>query len=214
MTSSLHHAIRLTTASAIALGGLVTLGTSAQAASTAVPYECRTWVQGNTHPVYDYERGFDVTVPATVRAGKRFRATYDPDPITAFAEYNEIVNDVRIAYRIPEGTKVRRVRLTGGSGLGDSDVRVRVRGRDIVVSASGPFQGGVEFDLPTLKVVYKAPRTTGPLNFVSGGSSYEDPGFYWYRYQPILDEWGPFECFPDPAKPETVLASTQVKKHK
>ncbi|MEV5144987.1 hypothetical protein [Streptomyces sp. NPDC052727] len=212
MSSSRHHVIRLTTASAIALGGVMSLGTSAHAANVDVPYECRTYVQGNTHPVYDYKRGFDVTVPASVHAGKKFQATYDPAPITAFAQYNKTVTDVRVAYRIPEGAKVKKLRLTGGSGLGDSVLDVKVEGQDIVVSASGPFEGGVEFDLPTLKVSYKAPKDAGTLNFGPGGSSYEKPGFYWYRYQPILDEWGPFECFPDPAKPQTVLASTQVEK--
>ncbi|MFK4148017.1 hypothetical protein [Streptomyces sp. NPDC004065] len=212
MTSSRQHVIRLTTASALALGAVTSLGTSAHAANVDVPYECRTYVQGNTHPVYDYRRGFDVTVPSSVRAGKKFQATYDPAPITAFAQYNKTVTDVRVAYRIPDGAKVKKVRLTGGSGLGHSTLKVKVEGKDIVVSASGPFEGGVEFDLPTLKVVYKAPKATGTLNFGPGGSSYEKPGFYWYRYQPILDEWGPFQCFPDPAKPPTVLASTQVKK--
>ncbi|MBT2675892.1 hypothetical protein J7E95_34880 [Streptomyces sp. ISL-14] len=212
MTTSRQQAIRLTTASALALAGIMSLGTSAHAANVDVPYECRTWVLGNSHPVYDYKRGFDVTVPASIRAGKQFQATYDPAPITAFAEYNKIVKDVRVAYRIPEGAKVKKVKLTGGSGLGDSALKVKVEGADIVVSASGPLAGGVEFDLPTLKVTYKAPTTTGTLNFGPGGSSYEQPGFYWYRYQPTLDEWGPFECFPDPAKPQTVLASTQVEK--
>ncbi|KOU63454.1 dehydratase [Streptomyces sp. MMG1533] len=212
MTSLGQQGIRLTTAAGLALAGIVSLSGSAHAATVAVPYECRTWVQGNTHPVYDYQRGFDVAVPASVRPGERFQATYDPAPITAFAEYNKTVTDVRVAYRIPAGAKVKHVKLTGGSGLGDSTLSVKVEGEDITVSASGPLEGGVEFDLPTLKVTYKAPKDTGTLNFVPGGSSYEQPGFYWYRYQPILDEWGPFECFPDPAKPQTVLASTQVKK--
>lgn len=212
MTSLVQQGIRLTTAAGLALAGIVSLGGSAYAADVAVPYECRTWVLGNTHPVYDYARGFDVTVPASVKAGGHFKATYDPAPITAFAEYNKTVTDVRVAYRIPAGAKVKHVELTGGSGLGDSTLKAEVKGTDIIVSASGPFEGGVEFDLPTLKVAYKAPKVTGTLNFGPGGSSYEQPGFYWYRYQPILDEWGPFECFPDPAKPETVLASTQVEK--
>jgi len=206
-------ALRLSVVPAIALtSGMVTAGGADAAASVSVPYECRTYVQGNTHPVLDYARGFAVTAPATVRKHDRFDVTYDADPITAYAEYNKIVTNVKFAYRIPAGLAVKKLRLSGGSGLGTSKNKVKVQGDDIVQTSSGPFEGGVPFDLPTLKVTFKAKTKDVDVAYTVGGSSYADPGFYWYRYQPILKEWGGFECFPDPAKPTAVLATTHVKK--
>jgi dehydratase len=201
------------------LASLGAAGTGASAAATAAPvtksstvaYDCRTTVQQGFHPVA-YSRGFDVTAPASVTVGSEFDVTFDPAPITAYAEYNKTVTDVQVAYQIPKNAKVKSYTLTGGSGLGRSFSWVEKRDGSLVVRTSGPFTGGVEFDLPTLAVHFKADKSVGTVSFVSGGKSYEEPGFSWFRHQPILDEWGPFQCFPDAAQPVVELAAVQITK--
>ncbi|MEU7650537.1 hypothetical protein AB0C42_11285 [Micromonospora taraxaci] len=208
---------------AVALSGvLASVGvanTSAGAATPPAPvtthstvaYDCRTTVQQGFHPVV-YSRDFDVTAPASVAAGAEFDVTLDPTPITAYAEYNQTVTDVQVAYAIPRDAKVKSYSLVGGSGLGAAFTWVEERDGALVVRSSGPFTGGVEFDLPSLAVHLKAGKKAGAVVFAPGGRSYVEPGFGWFRYQPILNEWGPFQCFPDPALPPVELARVTVTK--
>ncbi|MFG2110803.1 hypothetical protein [Micromonospora chersina] len=184
-------------------------GTATATTSSTVAYDCRTTVQQGFHPVA-YSRGFDVTAPEAVTAGAEFDVTFDPTPITAFAQYNKTVTDVQVAYRIPTNAKVTSYSLVGGSGLGRAFTWVEERDGSLVVRSSGPYEGGVEFDLPSLAVHFKAGRSTGTISFAPGGKSYVEPGFGWFRYQPILDEWGPFQCFPDPAQPAVELATVKI----
>ncbi|MFI6269973.1 hypothetical protein [Micromonospora zamorensis] len=185
--------------------------TAAVSTHSTVAYDCRTTVQQGFHPVA-YSRDFDVSAPTTVTAGTEFDVTLDPTPITAFAQYNQTVTDVQVAYAIPRNAKVKSYSLVGGSGLGQAFTWVEERDGALVVRSSGPFTGGVEFDLPTLALHIKAGKNAGAIVFAPGGGSYVEPGFAWFRYQPILNEWGPFQCFPDPALPAVELARVNVTK--
>lgn len=198
-----------------ALAGVLLPGSAAKAApsavnstSSTVSYDCRTTVRQGFHPVA-YSRDFSVQAPARVARKTEFDVVFDPAPITAFAQYNKTVVDVQVAYKLPKNAKLKSYALSGGANLGTAFTWVEVRDQEIVVRSSGPFRGGVQFDLPTLTVHLKAPRNPGDIVFGPGGSSYERPGFFWFRYQPILDEWGPFQCFPDPAHP-VEFAKTHV----
>lgn len=204
-------AAALAASAGLALTGVLASAGAASAATTTstVPYVCQTRYQGEWLPVPDYTRDFTVTAPGTVAPGQTFKITFDSAPINAVPTYNKTLTDVRIAYRVPAGATVVGHRLTGGSNLGGATQWVERDGNEFVLRTDGKFAGGVEFDLPNLEVQLKAPAS-GTLTTGPGGSSFEDPSFYWYRLQPTTNEWDPFQCYADPARPVT-FSTTRVQ---
>lgn len=198
----------------VAVTGVLVTSGSATAASngtkttTTQPYVCQTRVSGGWIPV-EYSRDFTVTAPATVAPYKAFKVTFDSTPINAVAAYNKTLTDVKIAYQVPAGATVVGYWLSGGSANLNGSQWVERNGNTLVVRADGMFEGGVAYDLPNLEVVLRAPGS-GTLTTTAGGTSFDDPSFYWYRLQPTTNEWDPFQCYADPAKP-VVFSTTKVQ---
>ncbi|MFF8595172.1 hypothetical protein ACF061_27735 [Streptomyces sp. NPDC015220] len=216
MQTNWKKAAGLLASAGMAVTGVVASGGSASAApsgtatttTTTLPYVCQTRVSGSWIPV-DYSRTFTVTAPATVAPYKTFKVTFDSAPINAVAAYNKTLTDVRIAYRVPAGTTVLDYRLTGGSSNLGGGQWIERHGDTLVVRSDDAFQGGVEYDLPNLEVVMRAPGS-GTLTTTAGGTGFDDPSFYWYRLQPTTNEWDPFQCYADPAQPVT-FSTTKVQ---
>jgi dehydratase len=189
--------------------GTMVVAQPAQAATvtTNVPYICQTRVSGEWLPVPDYSRGFDVTAPTQVAPQAEFRVSFDPKPILAAAQFNKEVRLVTVTYALPPAAKLVNYQLSGGSGLGASRQLVVPLGDELVVMATGPLVGGVEFDLPTLDVTLRAP-SSGTLVTGPGGSSFQHIGFGWWREQTQTLEWDPFQCYPDPTQPVQFSSTT------
>ncbi|WP_017570999.1 hypothetical protein [Nocardiopsis halotolerans] len=160
---------------------------------TDVPYTCQTWLNGEQLDVNGYERGFEVSAPATVGPGDMYVTEFDPDPIYAEPAYNEELVDVHVTYALPANARIIGYWLLGSEPT-DSVSR---EGDELTVHSPGAKPGGVEFDLPTLKVLLRAPGS-GTLVTSPGGSSYDDLSFGWLRLHPDSQEWDAFECFVEP----------------
>lgn len=201
----------LAASACVAVTGVLASAGNASAATTAstVPYVCRTMVSGEWIPVTDYTRDFTVTAPDSVAPHHTFKVVFDPAAITAVPAFNKTLTDVKIAYRLPAGARLVGYKLTGGSNLGTAKQWIERNGDDLVLRSDGQFQGGVEFDMPNLEVTLKAPGS-GTLTTTAGGSSFDDPSFYWYRLQPTTNQWDPFQCYADPAQPVT-FSTTKVQ---
>ncbi|GAB2943041.1 hypothetical protein [Streptomyces heilongjiangensis] len=170
--------------------------------SSTLPYICRTRFAGEWIPV-EYSRDFTTTAPAKVLPNQHFNVVFDSAPIKAVADYNKLLNSVSFNYRVPSEAKVVSYRLTGGSNVGTAKFWVERSGTDLRVKSDGEWPGGYEFDFPNLEVVLKAPKSAATLTTGAGGSSFTDTSFGWYRLQPVTNEWDPFQCYADPAKPVT-----------
>ncbi|MGK5729237.1 hypothetical protein [Streptomyces sp. URMC 124] len=195
----------------LALTGIMSsAGTaSADTATKTLDYTCQTRYDGTWIPV-TYARDFTTTAPAKVAPGQTFKVTFDSAPIKAVADFNKLLNTVNIAYKVPANAKIVSYKLTGGSNLGSAKQWVERNGNNLAVKSDGEWAGGVEFDFPNLEVTLKAPTTSGAtLTTGAGGSSFTDPAFSWNRLQPVTNQWDPFQCYPDPAKPVT-FSTTQV----
>ncbi|MBE8525348.1 hypothetical protein ILP97_49075 [Amycolatopsis sp. H6(2020)] len=179
----------------------VTAGTT-----VTVPYISRTRIDGEWVPI-DYSRDFTVTAPASAKQGQAFDVRFDSAPILAIGLHNKTLKDLRIAYRVTGPVTVVKYRLDGGSNTGDAQFRVERHGSDLLLRSDGPFPGGVEFDVPDLVVTVVA---KGKCSVVTspGGSSFDDPAFYWFREQTQTGSWDPFENYVDPAKPITFTTTT------
>src|SRR5690606_12759416 len=172
--------------------------------STAVnvPYISRSRIDGEWVAIEDYSRDFTVTAPASVRPGEEFTVRCDSAPILAVAAFNKQLTDLRVAYRITGAGTVVGYRLEGGVNIGVARFRVERNGADLVVRSDGYFPGGVEFDIPDLVVTVRAGRS-GAVTTSPGGSSFDDPAFYWFREHTTSGSWDPFENYVDPANPVT-----------
>lgn len=177
------------------------------ATSTTVPYICKTRLSGEWLDVTGYSRGLDVTAPATVSAGASFDVVIDPQPIYPVPTFNKELRLVSWAFTLPANARLVSKELTGGSALNNSQVSSAVVSNTLVVSVSGPLPGGVEFDVPSIKLTFKAPQT-GTVSVKPGGTSYNNPGFGWTRLHPDTKQWDPFICYPDPNAPVTLSSTT------
>lgn len=190
---------------------LVVAFTSASAQSkpdgsayTSVPYTCQTWLDGEQMDIDNYELDFEVTAPETVAPRSEYVTTFDPAPIYPVPQFNEELIDVHATYSLPWNAMIVNYWLVGGE-VTDSVTR---SGNQLTVHSPAPKAGGVEFDLPTLKVRLKAPRK-GTLVSTPGGSGYHDLSFGWLRLHPDTQEWDAFECFVEPGD-DIEFARTEV----
>ncbi|MEU6714061.1 hypothetical protein ABZ897_21550 [Nonomuraea sp. NPDC046802] len=173
-----------------------------------VPYISRTRIDGEWVPIEDYSRNFTVTAPATVRPYREFTVRFDSAPILAVAAFNKQLTDLRVAYRVAGRGAVVKYRLEGGSNPVGATFRVEHNGADLVVRSDAHFPGGVEFDVPDLVVTVRAAGPGGTVTTSPGGSSFDDPAFYWFREQTTSGSWDPFENYVDPAAPVTFTTTT------
>ncbi|UGY93010.1 hypothetical protein [Streptomyces gobiensis] len=180
----------------------------ATAKTVTVDYNCRSRYEGEWFPV-TYTKDFTTSAPATVRKGQMYNVTFDPSPIKALPEFNKMLTDLTVAYKVPKEARVLGYRLTGGSNLGDARVRVQRTGNEFTITSDGKFRGGTEFDLPNLvvKLQASAPRGTR-LTTGAGGSSFERPQFGWLRQHPENSQWDPFQCYEKPEAPQTFSTTT------
>lgn len=177
----------------VAFTPVATQAKPGQSAPTSVPYTCQTWLDGEQIDIDDYERGFEASAPATVAPRAKYVTTFDPAPIYPVPDFNEELIDVHVSYDLPANAKIVDYWLVGGEAT-DSVSR---SGNQLTVHSPAAKPGGVEFDLPTLKVRLKAPNS-GTLVSAPGGSSYDDLSFGWLRLHPDTQEWDAFECFVEP----------------
>lgn len=184
-------------------------GHGAATASVPVGYDCFvTYPGGDT--VVQYSLTYDVTAPASVRRFVPYVVSLDTPPITPNPALQSDVRDVEVAFEVPDNAVVAAYWLTGGSGLGDSDVEVERSGDVLTLTASGPYASATVFDLPALKVLL-VPLTTGPAVFATGGTSFEDPSFSWQRNSLSPgDPPGTYREFLCQPPADVVLATTQV----
>ena len=176
-------------------------------ATVNVPYISRTRIDGEWVPIENYTRDFTVTAPASVKPGKEFTVRFDSAPILAVGDFNKTLTDLRVAYRVSGQGTVAKYKLEGGSNTGDARFRVERHGADLVVRSDDSFPGGVEFDIPDLVVTVRA-TGSGTVTTSPGGSSFDDPAFYWFREQTTSGSWDPFQNYVDPAHPVTFTSTT------
>jgi len=197
--------VTVVTAAAI---GVVVAPMTAHAAPTTVPYLCPVTTEDGTPLVLNYQRGYDVTAPATVHRNERFSITIDSEPINPLPEFNAEVWDVKFVFTLPEDATYLSHKLVGGSNLGGSQQSVQVVGDRIEYRASGLFTAGEDADLPNLVVKLRAPHHQATLVTAPAGTSYDDPGFRWTSSDPATGDPHDLQCYPDPAQPVTLSSTT------
>lgn len=82
-----------------------------------------------------------------------------------------------------------------------------VRDGKLTVTAPGPIAGGTVFDMPAVRLLLVADRP-GTVTTAPGGSGWEDLGFAFTRLVVGESEYGPLQCYPDPAQPRTFTTTT------
>ncbi|WKN16466.1 hypothetical protein NEH83_21180 [Streptomyces sp. JUS-F4] len=147
---------RFLAATALATAGVMAASGSAVAAPATVPFLCRVPENG-VWTEYGSNRVFDVTAPATVQAGTKFKVTYAQGPFTLNPEYQQEVKDIAVKINQPAGAHLVSLKLTGGSNLGNSTRSVVSVNGKLTLRAGGPFYGGTTFELPVIEAVYTAP---------------------------------------------------------
>lgn len=179
----------------VAAAGVPLAVSPASAEPLTVPYLCSRDVDGSP-VILDYERGYDVTAPASVKPGEEFTVTFDNEPINPVPNFNTEVWDVAVSFELPANARYVEHTLTDGSNLGDSKQSVEVEGNRITLYATGPFKAGEDHDLPDLNVVLAAPEQ-GELVTAPAGTSAEDPGFRWTAQNPEDHEVFALPCYPE-----------------
>jgi dehydratase len=199
-------------ATALIATGLLASGTAAAdtaKTTTTVPYLCRTLMDGTWVPINGHQRSYDSVAPTSAKIGQSFSVTVDPAPSTTNPAYIKTIKDVEVAFALPDNAVLVTYQLSGGSGLGDAPPRVKVTGKQLIVTAPGPIAGGTTYDMPAVTLVLRAPKT-GTVTTAPGGTSFVKPGFSFSRQVVGEDTWGPLQCYPDPAHP-VVFTTTTVK---
>lgn len=182
-------------AAVVAATGVPLAASPAYAAPMTVPYLCSRDVNGSP-VILHYQRGYDVTAPASVEPGEKFTVTFDNEPINPLTNFNTEVWDVAVSFELPANARYVGHTLTGGSNLGNSRQSIEVRGNRITLHATGPFKAGEDHDLPNLNVELVAPER-GELVTAPAGTSAEDPGFRWTAQNPDTHEVFDLPCYPE-----------------
>ncbi|MFI9812605.1 hypothetical protein [Saccharothrix variisporea] len=177
------------------------------ATTVTVPYLCRTTENGGWIPLNGHKRNYDTVAPVEVKAGQVFLVSVDPAPSTTNAEYMKTIKDVVVAYKLPSNAVLLGYALSGASGLGPAAPQVQITGDQFVVTAPGPIAGGTVYDMPKVTFVFSASRA-GTVTTAPGGTGFEQPGFAFTRLLVGETEWGPVQCYPDPAQPVGFTATT------
>ncbi|MCL6291348.1 hypothetical protein [Streptomyces sp. 43Y-GA-1] len=199
---------RFLAATALATAGVMAASGSAVAAPATVPFLCRVPENG-VWTEYGSNRVFDVTAPATVQAGTKFKVTYAQGPFALNPEYQQEVKDIAVKINQPAGAHLVSLKLTGGSNLGNSTRSVVSANGKLTLRAGGPFYGGTTFELPVIEAVYTAPAG-GTLVTSAGGTGFGDTGLSMKRLDTSINEFTSVQCYPDPATP-VQLSSTTVQ---
>lgn len=192
---------------AVLIGGSGTAH-AATPVTTTVPYLCRTTDSGGWVPINGHTRKYESSAPATVPVWRVFTVSLDPAPATTNASYIASIKDVQVVFRLPDNAVVIGITLSGGSGLGPGAPSVKIAGKQLTITAPGPIAGGTTYDFPKLdlKLFGLAP---GSASIGPGGSSFEQPSFAHQRLGVGETEWGPVQCYADPAQPVT-FTSTMI----
>jgi len=199
----------LAVCAALTTAGLMLSGGAAQAATpatTTVPYLCRTTDAGGWVPINGHTRQYESSAPAAMPIWRVFTVSLDPAPATTNASYIASIKDVQVVYRLPDNAVVIGLSLSGGSGLGPGTPWVTIAGKQLTITAPGPIAGGTTYDFPKLdlKLFGLAP---GDATIGTGGSSFEQPSFAHQRLGVGETEWGPVQCYADPAQPVTFTST-------
>lgn len=178
----------------------------AAATATTVAFNCRTTENGEWVPINGHKRVYDATAPATVSPNQLFQIVVDPAPTTTNATYLKAMKDVTTVIQLAGGARPVSVQLTGGSNIGTAPSKAVYYGGRLTVTTPGPIIGGQTYDLPTVTITLIAP-SNGTVTSAPGGTSFTDLGFHFQRQVVGSDEWGPGQCYPDPAQPVTFTAT-------
>lgn len=168
-----------------------------------VNYSCFVTPGGSTFVAYS--QTWAVTAPTTVGPPRKFEVVLDPPVITPNPALQTKVNDVAVAFRLPDNARLRDYELSGGSNLGPNEPTVEIVGDVLVLKAAGPFASGVPFDLPTLTLELKADPNAGVTEVLTGGTSYDRPTFMWTRTD-LQGTDRPFMC--QPPTPQAFSSTT------
>lgn len=173
--------------------------------STPLDYACFVTYQGGSTTV-SYSLTFTATAPASVAPHTPFTAVITSPVITPNPSINLSVQGVRMVFLLPPNAALIGAQLSGGSGLGSGGARItRVPGA-IILTAPGPFQANVPFQLPALTLDLLA-GASGSGSVSQGGKTLTDPAFSWIRSDPSGGTLRPFACFAPAPVP---LTSTTI----
>jgi dehydratase len=170
--------------------------------STPADYSCFVTYQGGSTTV-SYSLTFTATAPDTVAPYTPFTAEIAAPVITPNPNINVFVQQVRVVYLLPSAARLLSAQLSGGSGLGAGGAKLSLAAGAVILTAPGPFQGNVPFQLPAVDLKLLA-GGSGSASISQGGLTLADPAFSWTRSDPNGGTLRPFGCF----SPAPVTLST------
>lgn len=198
--------MKLAGIAALVLVPMLTLTTTASAATQTATYKLRATAIGQSAD-FTLDQGLDSTAPATVAPGAVFSVVIDPAPNAVPAKVKDYtVREIKklvLKLTVPANAKFQSAKVSGGAGLGSTPT-VAVEGNNVVLKIAGPIKGGSAFELPTITVTLQA-GGTGDIVTKLTGTSYTDPGL---TFTAAITAFGfpidaPATGYPDPNPPLT-----------
>ena len=154
------------------------LATSADAATTAVTYDCQASALGQTG-TFTVSASVTATAPSTVAADSALTVTESVGSITVPTSADgytvKSINGIKLKVPVPSDSTYDSASLAGGSNYGSGKPSVSEASGVITISIPGPISAGTTFTLPTLTLDLTS-GASGTIVSSLSGTSYSSPG--------------------------------------
>lgn len=162
------------------LAGLTAFGvaSSADAASTAVTYDCQASAVGQTG-TFTVNASVTASAPSTVAADSALAITESVGSITVPTSADgytvKQIKGIKLEVPVPANSTYDSASLAGGSNYGSGTPSVSEASGVITISIPGPISAGTTFTLPTLTLNLTS-GSSGTITSSLSGTSYSSPG--------------------------------------